>query len=417
MNRKMVNIPRNKNTQFLIDSAGEIPSIESNPSLQYLYDNGFLVDSELDEKMLGDMYYYDNIYENDLNITVLVSEDCNFRCKYCYESFKNGDITTGICESFLKFLQKNLHKYKSLTISWFGGEPLLNIKAIEMISKKAIELCRSLGVLYSASISTNGYLLTPEMTNRLIACKVLNIQVTLDGTEKAHDELRVLRNGDPTFDIILNNLKNIRDNVKRRSVKFRIRSNLSKIQMDEISDYLVLMNKEFSADSRFQFYFRPVGDWGGQRVKSVKDKIFSTLNELYEPILKCDVILNSDFYLSLLPLNICNAAKRHSFVLGSNGTIYKCTMLLDDDCNKIGYLRENGILELDLGKLSKWVIGSSYSSSESKCNKCNLWNLCHSHQCPATSVLHKSPSCGYEVCSIDFVLKLVDRSQNDRIEF
>lgn len=62
---------------------------------------------------------------------------------------------------------------------------------------------------YSASIVTNGYLLTPEVAETLAACDVKMAQITLDGSRKDHDSRRFLRNGQPTYDAILDNVSKV----------------------------------------------------------------------------------------------------------------------------------------------------------------------------------------------------------------
>jgi len=60
-----------------------------------------------------------------LNLTILPTEQCNFRCFYCYESFKLGKMSKETSDSILKLVQKRASTLKILTIGWFGGEPLM----------------------------------------------------------------------------------------------------------------------------------------------------------------------------------------------------------------------------------------------------------------------------------------------------
>ena len=56
-----------------------------------LYDElvkwGYVIPEELDEDVLLRAIYVDSISDPRLQITILPTEQCNFRCKYCYESF------------------------------------------------------------------------------------------------------------------------------------------------------------------------------------------------------------------------------------------------------------------------------------------------------------------------------------------
>lgn len=60
---------------------------------------------------------------------VITSEDCNFRCRYCYEKFRQVEITQGACNALVAFAQ-NEPALKKLHIEWFGGEPLIAYQKI-----------------------------------------------------------------------------------------------------------------------------------------------------------------------------------------------------------------------------------------------------------------------------------------------
>ena len=102
--------------------------------------------------------------------------------------------------------------FKSLHVSWFGGEPLLGLKTIKNLSKKFISICFQNGLDYSASITTNGYLLNERIIHQLILdYRVNNFQITIDGDEESHNFQRVLRNGKGSYSKILENIKGLQN--------------------------------------------------------------------------------------------------------------------------------------------------------------------------------------------------------------
>ena len=56
-------------------------------------------------------------------------------------------------------------------------------------------------------MTTNGYLLTPDVADKLFAWRIRNFQITLDGLAEHHNHSRVARDGSPTFERIFDNLK------------------------------------------------------------------------------------------------------------------------------------------------------------------------------------------------------------------
>jgi uncharacterized protein len=381
------------------------------PLFTSLAQDGFFVAKDTDERTVRELVYRDQIYENTLSTTILASEQCNFRCKYCYEDFKRGNITGDIIESFLLFARKSIQKYSRISIDWFGGEPLLADKEIEQISEPLIQLCQKAGRPYTASMTTNGYLLTPDMLRRMLRSRIYSFQITIDGTAETHNNTRVLANGGPTFDTIIYNLREIRDTIKSQLFKIIIRTNISKLQLPYIDEYIKFLHAEFGNDSRFQFYFRPAGDWGGERVKSMRDSFVSSFEELYEPLLNNISKMNVDIYVSLLKKSMCDAANRNSFVLGSDGTIYKCTMLFNKDFNRIGKLNYNGNIDIDRNKLARWIASPDIPTR--RCSACSNWALCHNRSCPANIFSDDevtNESCGYEKKSLNYILMFLDKA-------
>jgi len=99
---------------------------------------------------------------------------------------------------------------KDVDVSWFGGEPLLAPDVIEPLSARLMALAEERGGEYSASIITNGYLLTQDIVDMLAAAKVRSAQVTIDGMGAAHDATRRLAGGGPTFERITSNLRRLK---------------------------------------------------------------------------------------------------------------------------------------------------------------------------------------------------------------
>lgn len=132
----------------------------------------------------------------------MTSENCNFRCSYCYESHTNHHIERDVYDSALKLV--NNSSKENLIINWFGGEPLLEVEDIEYFMKKVYDLKKFKSI--NSSIITNGYLLTEKNFNKLMKANVKVFQITLDGLKTEHDKQRYLKNGMGTFDRIVENL-------------------------------------------------------------------------------------------------------------------------------------------------------------------------------------------------------------------
>lgn len=111
----------------------------------------------------------DKQYDKLLHLIILPTEQCNFRCKYCYEDFKIGNMSKEKQDAIILFLRKNIKNYTAISLDWFGGEPLLAMDAIEYISKHALEICRIAKKPLISSMTTNGYFLDCATFEKLSA--------------------------------------------------------------------------------------------------------------------------------------------------------------------------------------------------------------------------------------------------------
>ena len=69
---------------------------------------------------------------------MLPTEQCNFRCTYCYEKFIGKFFSKENINSIKMLISKRASELKQLRIGWFGGEPLLAKKIVYEISEHAI---------------------------------------------------------------------------------------------------------------------------------------------------------------------------------------------------------------------------------------------------------------------------------------
>jgi len=144
-----------------------------------------------------------------MHFHIILTEKCNSQCRYCYEkSMKEFD--NGLDKKFefdysappnleidINQLKSFIEKDENPTIIFYGGEPLVNQgKLIEIMDNVDARFC----------MQTNGKLLDK------LPLKYMNrfskILVSIDGDKERTDYNR----GDGTYDLVLKNLKLIREN-------------------------------------------------------------------------------------------------------------------------------------------------------------------------------------------------------------
>lgn len=176
-------------TERLLKTVQSSAEIADEAQRKYLLEKAILVPEQIDE--FGTFRFFSmaeqyNPTPSKIAYTIAVTESCNYRCKYCFESTtmhgrEMEDGTKSAIISYLKQAVETSDGLKELRITWFGGEPLLRAKTIEDISIPIIECCENNNVEYSASVITNGSLVNESILDLFNRIKVSFVQITLDG--------------------------------------------------------------------------------------------------------------------------------------------------------------------------------------------------------------------------------------------
>ena len=184
---------------------------------------GFLVPIELDEAAILRELAQDRAIDHacgngpyPLTLTICVTDACNFACPYCFQQAKNRHMPEEVQRALVRFVEGRLAtgRHDRLEIDWFGGEPLLALGALEILSGQLMSLAQRHGIDYRAMVHTNGYLLDQAAVDVLERCSVKNVLVTIDGDRISHDAKRHLKGGGPTYDRIVANLRAIRTSMR-----------------------------------------------------------------------------------------------------------------------------------------------------------------------------------------------------------
>jgi uncharacterized protein len=206
----------------LLDRVGtaEPASDEERSTLEQLLENGFVVtDRETERQELKTFFREVREGTDTLKVTVLTTLQCNFACDYCIQG-DHGDYNKSAAKMSLDmaarvsaWTEQRLDAINPgrLVLTFFGGEPLLNMPVLYYMAERLHAQCEARGVQMLINIITNGLLLTREMVERLNPLGLNGIKITLDGDREAHNKSRPLRGGQGTFDKIIANTRAVAD--------------------------------------------------------------------------------------------------------------------------------------------------------------------------------------------------------------
>jgi len=361
----------------------QYPTVYDDNSLYCMFVNdGFLVPIDCDEKQIRDYIQVSHLTNPRLHLIIHITQDCNFRCVYCYMEHTTIMINEDVQKGIVNFLKKNIHKYSSVFVSWFGGEPLLGIDIIENLSSEFIKICKEMRKSYIAMITTNGYLLTAKNMQRLIKVRVFSVQLSIDGFKETHDVQRPFKDGSPTFDQIMTNLLAIRDYVDNRFLSIILRVNVSKKHSNSLTDFYNYLDDLFKNDSRFSLTVGPVANLGGENILQMQNELIDDMNDVYEDLAlnQSNMRLNTNMEDLGIGGYVCSAKMHNKFTIGCDGSVHKCDEAIDV---KIGQLYSNGYMDMQIDELAKWLA----PVKSSQCDNCFFSLCCYMERCPRTRII------------------------------
>ncbi|MCK4257499.1 MAG: SPASM domain-containing protein [Halanaerobiales bacterium] len=341
---------------------------------------------------------YDNLI---YNLVLMPTLDCNFSCKYCYESkeqiFMSEDVKIGI----INWATKIARVSKRFVINWFGGEPLLDFSIIEEINSSIKNICTENRCFFISDITTNGYLLTDEILSKVDNLNITSFQITVDGPPEIHNKYRPLENGEGTFDIVYKNILKILDQT-RANVALRV--NVDQNNFDKIPDFLNMIPKKYRTP-RLMIVFKdifsdPSGKTGREsEIDQNRINTYKKMKQLYH------YGMEQGFNVFLPTFSIrdhhCNSGSKNYFIVHPTGDLYRCTVEFATG-KSIGKLFKDGSLDIDSYATSKWL--SYIPGDDEKCAKCKFLPLCQGG-CRYNRMMGKLP-CSLESTDIDGVIEL-----------
>lgn len=355
---------------------------------QYLFRKGYIVGHEVDEDARWDVRYGLEQYRTDvLQLILLACEDCNFRCVYCSQEFKRGVMLPNVRRAVRKLVEARAPSIKQLAVSWFGGEPMVGYEAIEELAPSFQKITSDHGISYESGITTNAYLLTPDRSAKMVEWGIVKYQITVDGGPEQHDAHRPLKEGGGTFQRIIDNVVAMKK--LQKSFQVNLRVNFDNTNVNTLTPLFEILKSGVGDDERFRMCFFPVEKMGGPNdetldVCGVRDA--ATAWKGLTDQARSMGLQSENLSAYLEPDHgVCYAARPFNFIVGADGKLMKCTVVLDTmPDNIVGRIADNGSLEIRQDAFVKWV--KPYYKSDTMCQKCHFVPVCQGVVCPLPRV-------------------------------
>ena len=328
----------------------------------------FIVNEEVDEKAyVREKLYATNHNAELLDIIVVPTLACNFRCWYCYED--HGDktrISKNEVDNIVKFVGIRLaedKRIKKVSLSFFGGEPFLCYDSVMLpLLEQVHALCESRNISFTASATTNASLISEKRLAELRPHNWDFMQVTLDGNKNRHDKVRFSAQGKGSYDLIITNVLM----ALRYGIRIMLRINVSEETNLAVEQLLQRFDK-LSETERKLLTFQI------QRVWQSPKEVDRMISEIVRKIRQADFKCKSIYSTPLSIWNTCYADKENEIVVNPRGEIFKCTARDFSKGQVEGVLTAEGtIVWNELHEKRK----SLSPLNNEVCSKCSILPIC-----------------------------------------
>lgn len=299
--------------------------------------------------------------------TIVVTDDCNLRCSYCYEKDKkNTYMNKGTADKAIEFWIENIDDEHRNRISLHGGEPFLNFDVYKYLVKKIRDISENIII----DTTSNGTILNDEII-RLIKYYDINISISLDGDERSHNINRKFKNESDSYDIVMKNIERMVNN----KIYPRIRTTLSKKNLFDLTNFIKNLVK--IGINKFSFsYDIYESNWGKKDIIYIKDGIEKL----------CHIFKNTDVFVDLIDGETLCTEKGDcfggitSFAISPNGDIFPCTFSI----NNKNFVLGNVFNKKNNSEIYNNIMNQEHlklKSGNKECIGCEAIKICKNSMC------------------------------------
>ncbi len=343
----------------------------------------------------------------------VVGNYCNMKCRYCVYYDRNQDERTIMdLKVFEKFTREFLNlPSKAFTFIFYGGEPLLAGIDFFEAAMEIQEKHRKKGQKIINCVQTNGTLIN-EKWAEFFKKYNFRVGVSLDGTKEIHDKFRVFKNGQGSFDYVIQGLQ-VLQNWK---VEFGIMQTITKETLEKALEVFRFFTEELRIKN---WAFQPYWDF-----REKKRPFYGVNNEEFIKIFKTYFrhwIEKDDFNFRireiddlvgavLIPpvLKTCDFGGRcgKNVCLDYDGKLYLCSHGAGEQTLLIGDILKQNLREIFEGKKWKKLL-QQISTLSNECKGCKWKTVC-GNGCVLQRKNGKYYYCPTRKKLLNYVSKIVD---------
>ena len=366
---------------------------------------------------------------------LIVANTCNLACRYCFEGTgqdirqrskeigQDQFMSKETVKQALVFFSRQMRKISSYfpqekEIIFYGGEPLLNMPAIETTVEESLKM-QTEGLLppkMSFSMVTNGTLITKETARRLKALNI-NVSISLDGADAESNVNRIDHAGQHAFSKIVSGIKN----AQSEGLHFGLSVTITEETMKRQEEFIDFIIRNGITDISFNILFG-VNDPAYFRKASSFIIDFYRKTKKYgireDRILrKIDALSSSCFYY-----HDCAALSGNQIIVLPNGDVGLCQGAINTNEFIIGKVSDDHLSVSENSLVHEWLQNTPVNKKE--CMECPAIAICGGG-CPINARLNSpdhsllsldSRFCVHTKDTLEFLLQEMARMIQDDTE-
>jgi uncharacterized protein len=203
---------------------------------------------------------------NTLSSVIQPTANCQLGCSYCGQVHSKTSSSDDVLDKTINRIKSlyNPELHRQLNITWYGGEPLTAVRQIRKYSEELIKFAEEKEMVYFSDMITNGLSFKPNLISELIdKYKINNYQITIDTVKEIHDKRRITKEGNKTFDIIINNIRAVVETESyKKNGQINIRVNIDNDNYLYATEFIDLLHSYGLHEKKVKIYFASVVNWG-----------------------------------------------------------------------------------------------------------------------------------------------------------
>ncbi len=357
---------------------------------------GMLLAAGTDEIAMVRDRYWRARGNTPLALTVTTTMDCNLGCYYCYEERSGAALQLQDVRAIVDLAATRLgtSNKRSLHIDWYGGEPLLNVEFLAGASEALQALCAGLGVVYNASIISNGTAWPDDVGAFIRDHAIRQVQISFDGMKEHHDKRRRYRSGRAPVTNPSSFLRAVAlvDQLLDHT-RVDVRFNMDRENVADLPRFLEMMRERGWFHRPFPVVVQPARLSAYSERSKFMRRVELSIAEFEEWRAMVRQTINGEVGVeeSEVPdgfpfprTSVCAALAPDSVVIGADGDLYRCGLQVGEQGRAVGHLhgREATARQLPILVSDDSTWWSRFDpTTQPKCSQCSFLPICWSG-CP-----------------------------------